>query len=285
MEPELDVYTKRPRTPRDQYTNLTDVQIRNIPTVGTSFKIFLPFSGDWNITTTMTRRCTYPFIKYCCIKKIIPLSIYRHCNHLFAERFALFSLHTSIQTSLLPEGRGSFLSWSLHKHYQWAFSTWYIVIAAVWIHWQQIWPLPRARLWHVQRPGVSTMGCQQARFVIEISHSSCMWLSYTLITQVHYDTRVTWYTIIYTIGERTRSHFFGESIDRYTTIDMYRRPATNYADRVVMDCGRPGDGYYTQKNPCTHRWRLSYFLNLNVHISMVAYWLLTNDLQAFVTFV
>ena len=53
-------------------------------------------------------------------------------------------------------------------------------------------------------------------------------------------------------GERTRSHFFGESIDRYTTIDMYRRPATNYAGRVVMDCGRPGDGYYTQKYPCKY---------------------------------
>ena len=52
------------------------------------------------------------------------------------------------------------------------------------------------------------------------------------------------------IGERTRSHFFGETVDRFTTIDMYRRPATNYPGRVVMDCGRPGDGYYTQKYPC-----------------------------------
>ena len=52
------------------------------------------------------------------------------------------------------------------------------------------------------------------------------------------------------LGERTRSHNFGESIDRYTNIDMYRRPATNYAGRVVMDCGRPADGYYAQKYPC-----------------------------------
>ncbi|KAK2147969.1 hypothetical protein LSH36_524g00000 [Paralvinella palmiformis] len=55
-------------------------------------------------------------------------------------------------------------------------------------------------------------------------------------------------------GERTRSHYFGESPDRYTTIDMYRRPATNYSGRVVMDCGRPGDGYYTQKFPSRTTW-------------------------------
>merc|ERR1711976_489728 len=46
-----------------------------------------------------------------------------------------------------------------------------------------------------------------------------------------------------------RSHYFGETTDRYTTIDMYRRPPTNYAGRVVMDCGRPADGYYAQKYP------------------------------------
>lgn len=50
-------------------------------------------------------------------------------------------------------------------------------------------------------------------------------------------------------GERTRSHFFGESIDRYTNIDMYRRNPTNYPGPVVMDCGRPADGYYAQKYP------------------------------------
>jgi len=30
---------------------------------------------------------------------------------------------------------------------------------------------------------------------------------------------------------------------------MYRRPATTYTGRVVMDYGRPGDGYYTQRFP------------------------------------
>lgn len=55
-------------------------------------------------------------------------------------------------------------------------------------------------------------------------------------------------------GERTRSHFFGESVDRYTNIDMYRRPSTNYAGRVVMDCGRPADGYYAQKYPSNTTW-------------------------------
>jgi len=55
-------------------------------------------------------------------------------------------------------------------------------------------------------------------------------------------------------GERTRSHFFGESIDRYTNIDMYRRNPTNYPGRVVMDCGRPSDGYYAQKYPSRTTW-------------------------------
>jgi len=50
-------------------------------------------------------------------------------------------------------------------------------------------------------------------------------------------------------GDRTRRHFFGEEVVDYTTIDMYRRPATNYTGRVVIDCGRPGDGYYTQRFP------------------------------------
>jgi len=50
-------------------------------------------------------------------------------------------------------------------------------------------------------------------------------------------------------GERTRAHFFGEQIESFTNIDMYRRPATTYTGRVVMDYGRPGDGYYTQRFP------------------------------------
>jgi len=50
-------------------------------------------------------------------------------------------------------------------------------------------------------------------------------------------------------GERTRAHFFGEQIESFTNIDMYRRPATTYTGRVVTDYGRPGDGYYTQRFP------------------------------------
>lgn len=55
-------------------------------------------------------------------------------------------------------------------------------------------------------------------------------------------------------GERTRSHFFGESTDRYTNIDMYRRNPTNYPGRVVMDHGRAADGYYAQKYPSRTTW-------------------------------
>lgn len=55
-------------------------------------------------------------------------------------------------------------------------------------------------------------------------------------------------------GERTRSHLHGESVDRYTTIDMYRRPPTNYSGPVVMDHGRAADGYYAQRNPSSTSW-------------------------------
>jgi len=59
------------------------------------------------------------------------------------------------------------------------------------------------------------------------------------------------------IGDRTRRHFFGEEVEDFTTIDMYRRPATNYTGRVVMDYGRPGDGYYTQRYPNRSSWNCS----------------------------
>ena len=67
---------------------------------------------------------------------------------------------------------------------------------------------------------------------------------------LHSNSMFDYYLYFPSSGERTRSHFHGESIDRYTTIDMYRRPPTNYPGRVVMDCGRPADGYYAQRYPC-----------------------------------
>jgi len=57
-------------------------------------------------------------------------------------------------------------------------------------------------------------------------------------------------------GERTRGHFFGEQIESFLNIDMYRRPATTYTGRVVMDYGRPGDGYYTQRFPSLFHYHL-----------------------------
>jgi len=57
-------------------------------------------------------------------------------------------------------------------------------------------------------------------------------------------------------GERTRRHFFGEPIEAFLNVDMYRRPATTYTGRVVMDYGRAGDGYYTQRFPSMSRWQL-----------------------------
>ena len=56
-------------------------------------------------------------------------------------------------------------------------------------------------------------------------------------------------------GERTRSHFFGEQIESFLNVDMYRRPATTYTGRVVMEYGRPGDGYYTQRFPSMYYYQ------------------------------
>jgi len=55
-------------------------------------------------------------------------------------------------------------------------------------------------------------------------------------------------------GERTLSHFVKEGVDRYTNIDMYRRNPTNYAGSVMMDYGRPAQGYFAQKYPSSNTW-------------------------------
>ena len=55
----------------------------------------------------------------------------------------------------------------------------------------------------------------------------------------------------------------GEPIDRFTTIDMYRRPATNIPGRIVMDYGRPGDGYYAQRNPSKYSSWQSHIPQIN----------------------
>ncbi|KAH9488019.1 hypothetical protein Btru_067300 [Bulinus truncatus] len=55
-------------------------------------------------------------------------------------------------------------------------------------------------------------------------------------------------------GERTISHFHKEDVHRYLNIDMYKRPPTNIPSVVVMKYGRPGDGYYEQRNPNFNTW-------------------------------
>lgn len=50
-------------------------------------------------------------------------------------------------------------------------------------------------------------------------------------------------------GERTISHFQNEDVHRYLNIDVYKRPPTNLPSIVVMKHGRPGQGYYDQRNP------------------------------------
>lgn len=51
-------------------------------------------------------------------------------------------------------------------------------------------------------------------------------------------------------GSRTKSHYVAEPVERYTNIDMYRRPFTNQPGRIIFDYGRPNNGYYLQRNQC-----------------------------------
>lgn len=52
-------------------------------------------------------------------------------------------------------------------------------------------------------------------------------------------------------GERTLSHFRdGEPVERFVSIDMYRRAPTARPGQIIFDHGRPNDGYYLQRNGC-----------------------------------
>ncbi len=44
-------------------------------------------------------------------------------------------------------------------------------------------------------------------------------------------------------------HFDSEDPKRFGMIDMYKRPATNQPQQIIMANGRPNDGYYAQRNP------------------------------------
>jgi hypothetical protein len=52
-------------------------------------------------------------------------------------------------------------------------------------------------------------------------------------------------------GDRTLAHLReGEPVERYVSIDMYRRPPTSRSGQIIFDHGRPNDGYYLQRNGC-----------------------------------
>lgn len=55
-------------------------------------------------------------------------------------------------------------------------------------------------------------------------------------------------------GSRTYSHFDGEDIYRYLTIDCYRRPPTNMIGPTLQKFGRPAESYYHQRNPNSQTW-------------------------------
>lgn len=52
-------------------------------------------------------------------------------------------------------------------------------------------------------------------------------------------------------GERTLAHLREfEPVERYVSIDMYRRAPTARPGHIIFDHGRPNDGYYLQRNGC-----------------------------------
>jgi len=55
-------------------------------------------------------------------------------------------------------------------------------------------------------------------------------------------------------GFRTRSHYVAEPVERFVNIDMYRRPPTNQPGQIIMDYGRPNNGYYLQRNQYQNTW-------------------------------
>lgn len=169
MATEVDIITKRPRTPNDQYTVLTDEQIRNIDQDSSTF------------FHTLKRDVGPPANGF-------P----REGGRYYMDRYAaLTSRHLlSGQQQTCP--------------------------TFMWIG-------------------------DQKRNDLPSEYTSCRGMA-----------SVKWGP--QKIGEHTRSHFYGENVERYTLIDAYRRPATCYAGRVVMDCGRPGDGYYAQRYPDRTSW-------------------------------
>ncbi|CAF1016207.1 unnamed protein product [Rotaria sp. Silwood1] len=56
-------------------------------------------------------------------------------------------------------------------------------------------------------------------------------------------------------GERTSAHSQeGIPIERYVSIDMFRRPPTARSGQIIFDHGRPNDGYYLQRNGYNTTW-------------------------------
>lgn len=52
-------------------------------------------------------------------------------------------------------------------------------------------------------------------------------------------------------GDRTEKQLQNTvPVERYVSIDMYRRAPTARAGQIIFDHGRPNDGYFLQRNGC-----------------------------------
>ena len=52
-------------------------------------------------------------------------------------------------------------------------------------------------------------------------------------------------------GQRTLEQFRDTvPVEKYVSIDLYRRPPTGRSGQIIFDHGRPNDGYYLQRNAC-----------------------------------
>jgi hypothetical protein len=58
-------------------------------------------------------------------------------------------------------------------------------------------------------------------------------------------------------GERTLAHSQeGIPVERYVSIDMFRRPPTSRSGQIIFDHGRANDGYYLPRNGCKNKKKI-----------------------------
>ena len=148
--PEIDTITRRPRTPNDQYTVLTNTQVSNIPQVS-HFLVLVLVKSKCAFCSRVVY-CFWHYLSFLCFCPSANKSIFPHC-------------HTRKNTARKIAERGrSIQPWSIHGNYGSAFITRSIDDAAVWLDRSSMESTSGSRLRHVPGSSCCPLGCQQARY-------------------------------------------------------------------------------------------------------------------------